>query len=139
MDLGNRGGRQRCRVDADEHVARQLRRDHLLDLLERNRRHLVDELPELLDVDVGQQVWARGEELAELDVSGAELLQRLPELLRTVARRGPVAPDPQLAQHAQEPAATGDAADVHGTLQPLGAGTHHAAYVPGISPGNATA
>ena len=39
-------------------------------------RHVVDELAELLDVDVGQQVGARREELPELDERRAELLER---------------------------------------------------------------
>ena len=47
-----------------------------LDVRERHRRHVVDELPELLDVDVRQEVGPRREQLPELDVGRAELLER---------------------------------------------------------------
>ena len=48
-----------------------------VDLRERHRRHLVDEMAELLDVHVRQQIRPRREQLAELDVRRAELLQRM--------------------------------------------------------------
>ena len=53
--------------------------DHGLDLGERHRRHLVDELRELLDVHVRQQIRTRGEKLPELDIRRTELFERAPE------------------------------------------------------------
>jgi hypothetical protein len=56
VDLRDRRGREGLAVDPGEVVEADLGRDHRLDLVERNGRHLVDELPELVDVDVRQQV-----------------------------------------------------------------------------------
>lgn len=112
MDLGDRSRRDGLWVDPREHVAREVFFDGALDLGERHRRHLIDEAAELLDVDVREQVGPRGEELPELDVRRAELLQRKPKLARALTRGRPVADDTDLAEHAQEPAATRDTSDV---------------------------
>ena len=79
-----------------------LARDHGFDLLERNRRHLVDELPQLVDVDVWQQVAARRQQLPQLHVRRPEILERLAEPDGAFARRGPVADDADFAQDTQE-------------------------------------
>jgi hypothetical protein len=71
-------------------------------------RHVVDELRQFFDVDVGQQVGPRGEQLAQLDERRAELLERLPEPNRSFARRQLAADDAHLAQHAQEMRAPSD-------------------------------
>ena len=98
--------------------------DDPLDLLEGERRHLVHELRELLDVDVRQQVRARREQLAELEEGRAELLQRLAELDRALARRGPAAGDAELAQHTHELAPPRDADDFAGAARALHPGGH---------------
>jgi hypothetical protein len=139
VDLRDRRRREWLRVDADERVRRQLRRDHFTDLIERHRRDLVHELAELLDVHVGKQVGPRRKELAELDIRRAELLERVPKLAGALTGRGTVAPNPQLAQHAQKTAAPGDASDVDSTLDPLRPRAHQPAYLPRVSPGNARA
>jgi hypothetical protein len=69
-------------------------------IAERHGRHLVDELRELLDVHVRQEIRARREQLAELDVRRAELLQRAPELDRALACRGTFADDADLREDA---------------------------------------
>jgi hypothetical protein len=74
-DLGDRARGERLRVDTRERVPAERILDHPLDLLERQRRDLVDEPAELLDVHVRQQVWTRREQLAELDERRAELLE----------------------------------------------------------------
>ena len=71
--------------------------DHRLDLHERNRRHLVDEPAELLDVDIRKQVGTGREQLPELDVRRPELLERASELARALARCGARAYDTDLA------------------------------------------
>ena len=139
VDLRNRRSRQRFGVDAHERVRRQFLRDHLVDLLERDRRDLVDQLGQLLDVRIRQQVRARREQLPQLDVGGAKLLERLPELPRAFAGRRVAAPHAELAQHAQQAASPRHPPDVDGTLEALGARAHQAAYLPRVRPGNAWA
>jgi hypothetical protein len=80
MDLGNGRGRECLGVDTDEDVGPELLVDDRLDQLEGLRRHLVDQPRELLDVHVGEEIRARGEQLAELQVGRPELLEREPEL-----------------------------------------------------------
>jgi hypothetical protein len=99
-----------CAMDAvasgsgsSEDVIRHVLGDHPFDLFERHGRSLVDELSELVDVDVRQKIRTRGQQLSELDVRRAELLERLAELARAFPRRRPAAPDPELAEHAQQP------------------------------------
>jgi len=82
MDLRDRGGCERLGVKPHDRIAEVLAH-YSLDLGERKGRHGVHELGELLDVDVGQQVGTRGEQLAELQ-------ERRPELSR--ARRNSTAP-----------------------------------------------
>ncbi len=57
VDLRDRGGRQRLRVELHDRVADVLAHDPL-DLREREGRHLVHEFRGLVDVDVGEQVRA---------------------------------------------------------------------------------
>ena len=97
MNLRNRSRRQRLGIDAGEQIRIEVHAHDRENLLERNRRQLVDEPAELLDVDIGQQVGPRGEELPELDVGGAELLERVAELACSLAGRRPVADDADLA------------------------------------------
>jgi hypothetical protein len=123
VDLRDGGGRDRSRVDAHEDVAEGLADDRL-ELGERHRRHLVDEAPELLDVDVGQEVRPRREELPQLDVRRAQALEGEPEVARALARRRPLADDADLAQHAKQAAPTGDPCHLEGTLRPLRPRSH---------------
>jgi hypothetical protein len=69
---------------------------------------------ELVDVDVREQIRPRREQLAELHVGGAQLLQRLAELLRPLPGRRPFAHDADLAQDAGQLAAPRDAHDLEG-------------------------
>lgn len=124
LDLGDRRGRERLAVDAREDLGAKRALDHRLDLLERQGRHLVDELPELLHVDVRQQIRARGEQLSELDEGGPELLECEAELAGPLGRRLTCAPDANLAQHAQQPAPTRDACHFERALQPSFPGCH---------------
>ena len=103
MDLRDRRRRERLRVDHGEVLEADVALDHRPDALERHGRDVVDELAELVDVDVGEQVGPRREQLAQLDVRRAELLERLPELDRSLARRRPVADDADLSEDAQQP------------------------------------
>jgi len=109
VDLSDRGGGQRRLVDLDERIRRQVLRDDAPDVRERNAGHLVDQLPQLVDVDVRKKVRARREQLAELDERRAELLECMAELDRSLPRRGPAPHDAELAQNAQEPALARDA------------------------------
>src|SRR5205085_3779714 len=81
--------------------------------------HLVDEPPQLLDVDVGQKVGPRRQELAELDVRRAEALEGEAEVARALARRRALADDADLAQHAEQAAPPGDPRHLERTLRPL--------------------
>ena len=85
--LRDRGGRERLRVETDERFLAEVLAQHRLDLRERDRRDGVDEAAELLDVDVGQEIGPRREELPELDERRPELLEALAERLRSLARR----------------------------------------------------
>ena len=71
----------------DEDVVAEILAQHRLDLRERDRRDGVDEVAELLDVDVGQKIGPRREELPELDEGRPELLEALAKRLRAFARR----------------------------------------------------
>ena len=124
MDLRDRRGRDRLGVEAREDVPREFLRDHLPDRVERHRRHLVDELPKLVDVRIRQQVGPRREQLAELDVGRPELLECLPKLDRALTGRGPLADDAELAQDAQDARPTRDARDMHRTARTLDPGPH---------------
>ena len=76
VDLRDRRTCERLLVEPSEDVQADVLVDDPARLRERERRHVVDELAELLDVDVGEKVRPRGEQLAELHVGGAELLER---------------------------------------------------------------
>ena len=123
VDLRDRGGGQRLRVELDDRVADVFPHDPL-DLREGEGRHLVHQLRELVDVDVREQVRARGEQLAELEEGRAELLEGLAELDRALTRGGPAAGDAQLAQHAHELAPARDADDFAGTPRTVESGGH---------------
>jgi hypothetical protein len=86
--------------------------DHLPDLLERDRGDVVDQLAELFDVDVREQVGARGQKLPELDAGRAELLERVAELDGALPGRRPLADDADLTEDAQEARTPGDARDL---------------------------
>jgi len=102
VDLRDRRRGERLARDRDERVEADVLADHRLELVVRGRRDLVDELAELLDVDVRQEVWPRGEQLAELQVGGAELLERAPELDGALTSGRAVADDAHLAQDAKQ-------------------------------------
>jgi len=112
VDLRDRGARERLLLEPRENVQANVLVDDPASLRERERRHVVDELAQLVDVDVGQEIGARGEQLPELHVGGAELLEPEPERVRALARRRLVADHANLAEHAQQPAATRDTADL---------------------------
>ena len=124
MDLGDRGRRERFRIEPRERVGAEVVPDDPLDLRKRKRRHLVHEPAELLDVDVGKQVRPRREQLAELQVRRPELLQREPELDRAFARRGPHADDAELAEHAQQAPAARHARDLESAARALDPSAH---------------
>ena len=84
MHLGDRAGGQRRGVDVVEHVLPRhahLLLHHLHDLLLGERRHVVLQRRELLDVLGRQQVGPRGQDLAELRERRAELLEGRPQPL----------------------------------------------------------
>jgi len=102
--------------------------------------------PERLELRVEPReelVRARGrgatEQLPKLDIRRAELFERTPKLRCALARRRPVPPHAELAQHTEKCAATGYTPDVDGTLEPFRARAHQAAYLRRLSPGNAKA
>jgi len=105
--------------DPGEDAGPQLGLDHGLELGELDRGHLVGELVELLDVDVGEQVRPGGEDLAKLQIGHPELLEREPELDGALTRRRPVADDADLAQHPQEARPARDARHLERPLRPL--------------------
>ena len=91
VDLCDRRTGERLLVEPGEDLEPDLLVDDPARLLEREGRHVVDQPLELLDVDVRKQVGPRREQLAELDEGRAELLEPLPERLRALAGRRPVA------------------------------------------------
>ena len=106
-------------------------------LFERERRHVVDELLELLDVDVRQQVRPRRQHLPELDEGGAELLQPFAKRSRALTRRRLVADRPDLGQHAQQPAASRDAANLERAPGAASSPAHRGRSAPPENAGNA--
>ena len=124
MDLRDRRGCERLRIDPRKEIGVEVLADHRLDLLERNRRHLVDEPLELLDVDVRKQVGARREQLPELDVRRPELFERLAKRTRALGRRGTRADDADLPQRSKEAPAPRHAGDVDGSPEPCCTRTH---------------
>jgi hypothetical protein len=99
-------------------------KDHRLELGEGHRRHVVDESRQLLDVDVRHQVGPGREELPELHISGAELLERMAELARRLGRRGPLAGHADLTQNAEQPASPRDLPDLESPSQSFASHTH---------------
>ena len=79
MHLGDRAGGERLRLDVIEHVLprdAQLLLHHADDLLLAERRHVVLQRRELLDVFGRQQIGARRQDLPELRERRTQLLQR---------------------------------------------------------------
>ena len=85
---------------------------------------MVDEPLQLLDVDVRKEIGARREELTELDVGRAELLERMSKLAGAFASRRTVTPDTELAQHTQQTRSPGDSPNVQRPLQALCCDAH---------------
>src|SRR5207302_7814118 len=110
------------------HVVADLVPNHLLDLAEVDRGHLVDEVAQLLDIDVREQVGSRGEQLPELDVSRPELFERFAKRACTFPGRLAVAADADLGEDASNTCVAGDAGDVERASRALNAcphGEHH--------------
>jgi len=120
----DRGRRERNRVDLRENVVAKVGAEDGLDLRERHRLHVVDEMAELLDVSVRKQVGPRRQELSELDVRSTELLQRLPEALRARPRRVAMSYDADLGENADDAAASCDPSNGQRTASPLKACAH---------------
>jgi len=112
VDLSDRGRCNRLLVEPGKEVEADVFVDHLLGRRERKGRHVVDEMRELVDVDIGQEIRARREELPELDEGRAQLLEALPEGARALPGRRPIAYNADLTQHAEQPAAPRDARDL---------------------------
>ena len=115
VHLRDRTGGERLGLDALEHVVprdAQLLLHHLDDLRLGERRHLVAQRGELVDVLRRHEVGTGGEHLPELAEGRAELLERLAELARGLAGLGAVvvalAPGEQLG----DPVLRDDARDL---------------------------
>jgi hypothetical protein len=128
VDLRNRRRSERVGIQAHEEVRIELLVDHTLDRRERHGRHVVDEPTQLLHVRIGQQVGPGGEELPELDVRRAEILERKAELTCALLRCRTLADDADLAQCPEELAAPRDSDDVQRPSQPLRARAHRATF-----------
>ena len=102
VDLRDRCRRERRLVDPGEVLEPDLAVDHLAQRREGQRRHVVDELRQLVDVDVGQQVGSGREQLAELHERRPELFEALAEANGALARRRLVADDADLAEDLQQ-------------------------------------
>jgi hypothetical protein len=111
MRLRDRGGGERLRVETDEDLLAKVLPEHGLDLGERDRRDGVDEVAELLDVDVGQEVRPRRQELSELDERRAELLEAAAKRPRSLARRFGPADHADLGKDAPQSALVCDPPD----------------------------
>src|SRR5581483_252544 len=135
VDLPDRRARERLLLDRREPFEADLALDHVADLRERHRRHVVDELLELGDVDVRQQVRSGREELPELDERRPEGLEGLAEATRGLPRRRGAPDDADFPQHAHEVAAPGGAGHLEGTRDLALAG--HSSRLP-PSPGPET-
>jgi hypothetical protein len=119
MDLCNRRGRERLRIDAREDVEPDVLCDRRLDHREGERRRVVRQVGELFDVDVRHQLRPRREQLAELDVRRAELFESATQLLRALARRRRTrADDPELAQQVEDACVSRGASDLERTAEP---------------------
>ena len=80
MDLADRGGGHRRRVELDEEALDRLAElflDHALDVLVRERAHVVLQAAELGDDVRRQDVRTHREQLAELDEGRAQLVEEL--------------------------------------------------------------
>src|SRR5205823_5857163 len=100
MRLRDRRSRERLRIQAREHVIAELGADHRVDVGEGHRRDLVDEVRKLLDVDVGEKIRPRRQELPELDERRPELFEPLPERTGSLTRRLAVAANAHLREYA---------------------------------------
>src|SRR5215210_2355983 len=124
MDLRDGRGRQRLLVDVREHAGADVALDDRAKLRERHGSDVVDEPAELLEVDVGKQVGAGGEDLAELDERRAELLERLPELARPLGRRLGRRSVSDLAQDADDVGTARGPRHLHGAPEAPGTDAH---------------
>jgi hypothetical protein len=94
VDLRDGRGGERLGLEPGKRLLPEVFAHDPLGLGEREGRHLVHELAELLDVDIREEVRSRREQLPELQVGGAELLERVAELNRAVPRGRPVPTTP---------------------------------------------
>ncbi|OQC41027.1 MAG: hypothetical protein BWX64_01156 [Acidobacteria bacterium ADurb.Bin051] len=105
MDLGDRGGGERLGLDVGEEgerVASEIALDELQEAAVGERREAVEEAGELARHPLRQEVLAQREDLAELDVGGAERLEPPPELDREGELEVPVG-DEVSADRVDEP------------------------------------
>ena len=111
VDLRDRGGGERLRVELDERASPRSSRTTSLDLGERKGRHLVDELARA--PRCRRRAAGPGREESScpsLRKVVPELLESQAELDRAFLGRRPAARDAELAQHAHELAPARDAA-----------------------------
>ena len=90
VHLADRGGGDRLGVELDEEALDRLAQvllDHALDLLVRERAHVVLEAAQLGDDVRREDVRPHREQLAELDEGRAELVEQLAEVLAALRRR----------------------------------------------------
>ena len=83
VDLGNRGGSERDRIDISEDVppVRSVGTvDHFFDLRELHGRHIGIELHQLIAVGRRQNIRMQGHDLPQFNISGAQFLQDISEL-----------------------------------------------------------
>ena len=89
MHLADRGGRERLAVELEEESLdreAEVFEDDALDLLVRERAHVVLEAAELADDVRRQDVGPHREQLAELDEGRAELVEELAKVLAAFRR-----------------------------------------------------
>jgi hypothetical protein len=114
MHLADRGGGDRPRVEREERAVDpepELLLDDALDVLDRERRHVVLELLQLDDDVRRDDVGPGREQLTELHERRAELVEHLPQASAPVAVRLPVGRAPPVDEVA-EPVSRRDPADL---------------------------
>ena len=124
VNLGDRGTGERLLVEPREDLEPDLLVDDPARLVERERRHVVDQPLEFLDVDVRKQIRPRGQHLAELDEGRPELFQPFAERLGSLTGRRAVADGADLPEHAQQPAAARDTANLERAPGPASSHRH---------------
>ena len=124
MHLGDRAGGERLRLDVIEHVLprdAQLLLHHADDLLLGERRHVVLQRRELLDVLGRQQVGTRRQDLPELRERRTQLLQRGAQALAlTLAADGALLVRP--AEQLLQPVLREDGGDLRAARDQVGLG-----------------